>query len=182
MLAQEVATKYASALFQSSVERSLLDEGYDQFTQLGKLIGRDRRLMHFLTSPAVPDEPKEAVVRNVFGSRIEQLFVEFLVVLLDKRRIGFLPEIIDAFIKLVEEAKGIARAVVTTAIPLDTEQERLLVARLEKRAGKSILLEKKIDPSILGGMVVMVEGEIIDGSARRGLDRIEEQLEKVKVH
>lgn len=182
MIAEEVARKYAGAMFSSASDRNLLDQAYEQFAQLGQLLESDRTLLTFLLSPQVLDENKQSLVRDVFGSRMEPLFVEFLIVLLDKRRTKYLPEIIVEFNRLVEDAKGISRATVVTATPLAESEREQLKARLASRSGRSIKLETKVDRSILGGMIVMIDGEIIDGSVRHGLDLIEERLEKIRVH
>jgi len=182
VIAQEVARKYAGALFDSASDRNLLDQAYEQIAQLGELLESDRTLLTFLLSPQVLDKNKQSLVRDVFGSRMEPLFVEFLIVLLDKRRTRYLPEVIVEFNRLVEDAKGISRATVITATPLAESERERLTTRLADRSGRSIKLESKVDSSILGGMIVMIDGKIIDGSVRHGLDLIEEQLGKIRVH
>jgi F-type H+-transporting ATPase subunit delta len=181
MIAEQVSQRYARALFMAAKGRKLIDQAYEQFDVLKKVLAQDRTLLDFLTAPHVTDARKYELVKNVFGPRLEKLFVEFLFVLMEKNRVNFLPAIIDAFQLLVEEDKGIVRAGITTAVPLSADEERNVTARLEARTGKKILLEKKIDPAILGGMIVIVNDEIIDGSVRHGLKQIEEQLGKVKV-
>lgn len=169
-------------MFSSAKERNLLDKTYEQSTELLKLLSSDATLVKFLTAPQVPTEQKESLIRKVFGETLEDIFVEFLVVILKKRRAGFLPEIIEEFIELVEEAKGISRATAITAVPMSEQQGEKLRASLAARSGKKIFIEYKTDPNILGGLIVMVDGEIIDGSIRRGLNMIEEKLNKIRVH
>jgi F-type H+-transporting ATPase subunit delta len=67
-------------------------------------------------------------------------------------------------------------------VPLTADEQAKITARLEQKTGRKIILVSKVDPSTLGGMIVLVEGEIIDGSVRHGLDQIRDQLDKVKVH
>ena len=181
MLAQEVARKYAQALFVAAKEKGLIDKAYEQFNDLKAFIASDSSLLDFLNAPQVLEEHKEAMVRNVFRERIERLFVEFLIVLVEKHRIAFLPEVIDEFTRLVEAEKGIGRATVITATPLNEREKADLVAKLTAKTALKIELEEKIDPDILGGIIVILHNEIIDGSVRRGLDLLEEQLAKVKV-
>ncbi|MBI5266953.1 MAG: F0F1 ATP synthase subunit delta [candidate division Zixibacteria bacterium] len=181
MIAQQVAQKYARALFMAAKGRNLIDKAYDQFEVLRQVIRKDRALLDFLTAPHVTDQQKLELVNKVFGTRLEKLFLEFLLVLMDKHRVQHLPDIIDAFERLVETEKGIVRASVVTAIPLSGDEERNVTARLESRTGKKVKLEKKVDPAILGGMIVIIDDEIIDGSVRHGLKQMREQLGKVKV-
>jgi F-type H+-transporting ATPase subunit delta len=67
-------------------------------------------------------------------------------------------------------------------MPLSDDQREKVIARLEKRSSLSVRLEEKVDPSVIGGAVVIMAGQIIDGSIRYGLNRIKEQLTRVRVH
>ena len=182
MLAQEVANKYANALLLSTRDKDLVDKAYLQFNELKGYLALDPSLLRFLSAPQILEDAKMAVVREVFGGRLEALFVEFLVVLIDKGRINYLPQIIDEFNDLVETEKGICRATVVTATKLDEAQRRILTEKLARKTGLEIILEEKIDPSILGGMIVAMDNEVIDGSVLRGLNLVREQLRKVRVH
>jgi F-type H+-transporting ATPase subunit delta len=181
MLSQEVAQKYARALFLSVREKNLLDQADEQFMALKTLLKKDRTLINFLAAPQVTDEKKHALVKTVFESRLERPFLEFLMIVIEKRRINFLPDIVDEFDRLVKAAKGIAKVTVTTAIALSPAEEKGLVEKLVKKTGMKIDLEKIVDPLILGGMIIVMHDQIIDGSVRHGLNQIEEQLSKVKV-
>lgn len=161
--------------------KGLIDAAHEQLEDLRKFLDRDHTLLNFLNAPHVLEENKQALIRTVFGERLEQLFVEFLVVLVEKHRVAHLAEIIDDFIRLVEAEKGITRATVITAKALDEEARRNLIARLAAKTSLTIQIEEKIDPNIMGGMIVILHNEIIDGSVRHGLNMIGEQLAKVKV-
>lgn len=182
MLSQEVAKKYAKALFLSVKEKNLTDSAYEQFNSLKELIVEDKTLINFLSAPQVLDENKLALVRDVFTPRIERLFVEFLTVLVEKNRINFLEEIIDEFDRLIEAEKGIGRVAVITAIPLDDTQRSQLKEKMVKKTNLKIILEEKVESAIIGGMIIILHNEIIDGSVRHGLELIEEKLNKVRVH
>jgi len=182
VLSQEVAKIYANALLLSVVEKGMIDVAYDQFSSLKELIAKDKSLVNFLSAPQVLDENKLSLLRTVFSSRIEKLFVEFLVVLVDKNRVNFLPEIIDEFTRLVEAKRGIGRVSVITAVPLNDGERANLKEKMHSKTKLEIILEEKVDPSILGGMIIILHNEIIDGSVSHGLNAVEEQLAKVRVH
>jgi len=181
MIAQEVAKKYAHALFFAARDKGLIDAAYEQLDDLKAFVQKDPTLLRFLSAPQVLEDHKLALVRTAFGPRLERLFVEFLIVLVNKHRVAHLAEIIDEFLRLVEAEKGIGRATVITAGPLDEQQRAELIRRLAAKSGLTIQIEEKVDPQILGGMIVIMHNEIIDGSVRHGLDLIEDQLAKVKV-
>jgi len=182
MLAQKVARKYAKALFLSIKERNLIDQAYEQFQSLQQVIDTDPGILHALTGPRIPLEEKIGLIKRIFGSVMNPLHVEFLSVLTRKRRIGFLPEIADELGRLIETEKDIGRVTVTTAVELLPSEEERLRKSLEARSGQTILLEKRVDPYVLGGMIVMMDGEVIDGSVRHGLNMLGEQLAELKVH
>ena len=181
MIAHEVAKKYAHALLMAVKEKNLIDTADEQMTGLRELIRRDRSLINFLTAPQILEEKKYELVRTVFSERLERLFIEFLVVLIDKHRVRFLPDILDEFDRLVNAEKGVLKATVISATKLDQSVYDDLRPKLAKKTGLKVEIEKKIDPAILGGMIVIMHDEIIDGSVRHGLDLIREKLERVKV-
>jgi len=182
MLIHEVARKYASALFQAAKDKSLIDASYAQMNDFRAFIEKDKNLLRFLTAPQVNEAEKIAVVREALGDSLDRLFVEFLVVLIEKNRIGHLESIIDEFNRQVEAHKGIGRATVITAVPLTDDQRQRLTERLAAVSGLTIRIEQKVDRSIIAGMIVIMHNQIIDGSVRHGLDQIHDRLMHVRVH
>ncbi len=182
MLAQEVAKAYAKGLFLSVRERNLGDRAYSELQELRTYLESDPTLLDFLVAPHVLDEHKLALVRDVFTDRVHQLFVELLVVLVKKHRVGHLPGIIDEFVRLVEAKNGVGRATIITAVALTDDEKDKLTARLAARTNLTIQLDPRVDPDIIGGMIVIMHNEIIDGSIRRGIDKVDERLAKVRVH
>jgi F-type H+-transporting ATPase subunit delta len=182
MLAPEVAKKYAGGLFLSVKGKGLVNTAYDQLVDLRTFLESDPALLDFLVAPHVLEEHKLALVEDVFSSRLERLFVELLFVLVKKHRIGFLHGIIDEFVRYVEAEKGIGRVTVISALALSDTERSSLIARMAVRTGLKIELEEKVDPGLIGGMIVITHDEIIDGSIRRELDLLKIQLTKVRVH
>jgi F-type H+-transporting ATPase subunit delta len=182
MIAQQVAKKYSTALFLSVGRRSLIDEAYAQFGELKGALKTDSALLRFLASPRIGEEDKLQVLQRVFGSRMNRHLLEFLGVLVRKRRAMYLVDILDEFGHLVEIHKGIAKVTVIAAVPLAGDEEQKLITTLAAKTGKKIKLEKKIDKSLIGGMIVLIDDEIIDGSVKHGLDQLEVQLNHIKVY
>lgn len=181
MLAEQIAQKYATALFHIVREKHLIEEAHEQFEALDKLLGQEKDFLRFLTVPNVLERDKEAFIRNVLGSRVEPLFLEFILFLTRKYRISYLHQIIEHFQALVTEERGIIVAKVTSAVPLTPAERTGLTARLAAKTKKKINLEEKVDPAILGGMMVMLKDEIIDGSIKHQLLHLKEELGKLKV-
>lgn len=182
MLARKVGKKYAQGLFLSVSAKGLIDQAHDQLRALDTVARADPRLMKFLMAPHVLEKHKLTLVSEVFADRLDLPLLEFLLVLVRKHRIGFLHEIIDEFIRLVEATKGIARATVITAVPIRDNERSRLSQKLAARTGMRVLLDEKVDPAVVGGMIVILHNEIIDGSIRHGLELIGDRLSKVRVH
>lgn len=183
MIAHEVARTYAQALFLSAKDKNTLDSAYEQLTALSDVLKRPegKQMLNFLLAPNVLDDKKESLVRTVLGARLDKLLTEFLIVLLNKHRIGFLANIIQEFLLLVENHRKMGRVKVTTAIKLSEAERTSLIQQMEKKTGLKIQLEEKVDPAILGGMILMLNDKVIDGSVRYELSVLRDQLSKVKV-
>ena len=182
MLAPEVAKKYAHGLFLAAKDKNLTDQTFQELAALQKYLKSDSTLLNFLVAPHVLDGHKRALVRDVFGSRLHELLIQLLELLVRKHRIGFLPEIIDEYVRLTEAERGVGRATVITAIPLTDSERARLTQKLAAKTSLKIQLEPKVDPQIIAGVIVIMHNEIIDGSVRRQLDLVREQLTKVRVH
>jgi len=182
MLAQQVAKKYSVALFDLAAEKKLIDTAWDQFNSLGEYLKTDKTFLDFMSAPQIPDQQKEELVAKVFSGRMEKCFYDFLMVLIRKRRINFLPEIIEELDRLIRAEKGIARATCITVNPISDSERSGLIDQLAQKTSLKIELDEKIDQSILGGIIIILHNQIIDGSVRYGLEQLRNRLMKVKVH
>src|SRR5690606_3945896 len=98
-----------------------------------------------------------------------------------KSRLALGPSIAAFFREMVDEERNVARATVSTAVGLDDERRRSLVQRLEQQTGKHIELEERVDPELLGGVVVRIGDRLLDGSARTRLRQLKSRLEQTAV-
>jgi F-type H+-transporting ATPase subunit delta len=177
-----IALKYARALFETSRDEGSLERVNENLAGLGQLEQTDPGYLKFLVSPQVLTEHKVQFLHTVFGSRLEPMTMHFLELLVHKGRIGILPEIVEVFQKLVEEHQEVLRARVFTAVPLSAEAERRLKTGLDRLTGKDVLLEKRVDPTVLGGVVVHLGPRILDGSLQNGLRILSETLHHAEVN
>ncbi|MBM3286680.1 MAG: ATP synthase F1 subunit delta [Candidatus Eisenbacteria bacterium] len=176
MIDKGVARRYASALFEAARAGERIDPVLDDCAALEKLLAKDLSLLRFLESPRELDEHKRAVIEKVFGERAEPLFVRLLMLVLKKKRIGHLPDVLAEYRKLADEHMGVVVAAVTTAIPLSEELAERLRRRLERITGKKIHLRAGVDPGVIGGLLVLIEGKVLDRTIRHDLARLREQM------
>lgn len=182
MRSEILARKYASGLFAAGDSRNELDALYDEAESLLAYLRQEKRLLSFLTAPQIMDQDKEQVVRDSFGSRVSPTFLSFLLLLVTKHRIGHLDAILDHFIGSVKERRGILPTKVLSAVGLTGDERDRLVARLQKRTGKQIELTVVEDPSLIGGLMVILGNQVIDYSIRHYLRELRDQLLALKVH
>jgi F-type H+-transporting ATPase subunit delta len=178
-----VARRYALALYRAAGRAGRIEAVSEDLAGLGALMAGlegDVRFQKYLESPRAT-EAKRALLRRAFQGRISDLSLAFLELLLEKKRLAHLPEIVKRFQEYDRQQKGIVRAVVRTAMPLEADQLERLRKRLARLTGKTIEVAGRVDPDILGGVVVTYENQIIDGSVRRGLDDLRETLMKARV-
>lgn len=174
-----IARRYAVALFKSAGGK--LEVYFDEAKQLLEIWRTQPNFSRLLLAPHLLTEEKKAFLERFLKGKAEPVWLGFFGLLIDKGRIGYFPQMAENFILLAEEAKGIMRARVQTAVALGERETESLKAKLEKKTGKRILLLPEVKPELLGGMVVILKDQIIDGSVRQRLNELKEQLLAVKV-
>ena len=127
-------------------------------------------------------QEKKDLLKNVFGPHIEPVLLHFLYLLIDKYRIDQFRAIVNEYAHLMELERGILRAQVTSAIELPADLEEQLNAKLNARTGFNVVMEKRVDPAVIGGVKVVMEDYVLDGTIRTNLDELRKTLGKAQVH
>ncbi len=174
----KVATRYAGALFASAHEIGVVDGVAESYAAILALVAGNRDLGIFMESPQVATQEKKDLIKTVFGEHIEPVLLHFVYLLIDKNRIENFRDIGEEFAALVEAERGIVRAQVTTAVNLADDLADQLKAKLAAQTGKTIILEKRVDPAVLGGVKVTMGDNVLDGTVRTNLDLLRKTLEK----
>jgi F-type H+-transporting ATPase subunit delta len=140
------------------------------------VLGASAELRRFLAAPQIAAADKRELMRNALADRLQPLLVRFLELVIEKHREGMLAEILDAWAELLDTRANRQAAAVTTAIPADPEMVGRVRAALERATGKTIVLEERVDPSLLGGLVIRTGDTVIDGSLRSRLTTLHRRL------
>lgn len=176
MLTDQLAIKYAQALYEVAVEKDMLQQSEKQLALVGNALSHHEDLANLLYHPRVLAKVKKEVIIRVFGQELAEHVQNFLLLLVDKRRETILPSIIKEFKNLANTANNIIEAEVITALPLTDEQNVALAQKLSQVTGKNVILKAKIDKNILGGVVVKIGDKLIDGSVARQLKMLQNTL------
>ena len=177
-----VADRYARALLEAARERDVVEAVAESMDGILATVKDRADLAIFIESPQVATQEKKDLLQAVFGEHIEPVLLHFVYLLIDKDRIEHFRTIAGEYDRLMEFERGIVRAQVTTAIELAADLEEQLNARLNARTGFKVILEKRVDPAVIGGVKVVLEDYVLDGTVRTNLDLLRKTLEKAQVH
>ncbi len=181
MLANQLATKYAQAVYELAAEKNMLDQVEKQLQLIESTIQSYSDLATFIYHPRVLGKAKKEMIRKIFSEEVANFVLTFLLLLVDKRRETILPAIIREYVKLANDARNIMEAEVTTAMPLAQEQHAALSKKLSVVTGKTIILKTQIDKTIIGGVIVKIGDKLMDGSVVRQLEIMKNALLNTEV-
>lgn len=175
MLKGAIARRYAGAMFELALKQNSLERTLDDVQGLAQVFAR-RTLAYLLREPKVPARRKEDVLREMLSSKVLPTSLNLALLVVQRGLVDLMPNIAAELQQMVLDYRNQATAEVTTAVQMDAQQEALIRQALEKRTGKAILLQTRVDPAILGGVVARVGDQVIDGSVQQRLLVLRRQL------
>ncbi len=167
-----VAMTYGEALFGAAKDLNKVDEMSGNLKDLAGIFESEPDFYTFLSSPSIPAKEKKQVVRDVFGGKLCDEFNNFLCVLIDKGRIGAYAQIVKVYEELLSREEGYSYGRIVSVQPLTPEQLERFESETAKLLNEKVHLENEIDPSLIGGVVIYVEGKIIDASVKNRLQTL----------
>jgi F-type H+-transporting ATPase subunit delta len=176
MVASRIARRYAVALMNVAEETGVIDRVAGDCEGIGATLHGARDLRLLLASPVVSSEKKKAVLNALFAAGIAPVTAMFLVLLVQKQRERYLPEIVEQFGILRDEKQGVVNADVTAAVDLNAAQQEELGRRLEQAMRKRVRMRLLRDAAIGGGIVVRIGDTVFDASIRHQLKVLRERL------
>ena len=174
-----VASRYAEALFQVGEETDTTDKLYGELKAVVDIVKENKDFSNILRSPLVSKEEKKDLITKVFDGKLSQNMINFLKILADKDRLALLADIEKDFKVLLNEKNNILEGIVITAVPMKEEEVKELQTKLSAKYNKTVVLENEVDKSVLGGVLVRLGNEEIDGTVKNRLDKMKEQLSQV---
>ncbi|HXY57558.1 MAG TPA: F0F1 ATP synthase subunit delta [Methylocystis sp.] len=176
-----VADRYASALFELSAEQGAVATVSEALRGFKKLIDESPEFRTLIASPVFSAaEQTKALTKTLQSAGVAGLAANFLRLVATKRRLHALPAIIDAFQRKEDEANGVTRAEAVVAKPLsEAEEAALKQALMTASGGKTVNLDVKTDPSIIGGVIVKLGSRMVDASIRTKLNSIRTRMKEV---
>lgn len=170
-----IARQYGRAYYDAASEEQAFGTALAQLEELASVL-RLPEVHHIWSHPLVSQQQKLDLAVEFLSGQLMPLNKRFIALLLSKKRERLLDEVIGQLHQIDREERGVAVAILASAQPLEADAEQQLVARLKKRHGKEIELQRIIDPSLLGGFSCRVGDVVYDGTLKRRLERMREYL------
>ena len=169
-----LAQRYAAALFELADERRALDPVADDLRALRDMLAESADLVRLIRSPVLSRSGQSAAIGAVAErAGLSPLVRDFLAVAARNRRLFALPAMIEAYLAQLAERRGEITAEVVTAQPLSEAQREALAERLRRSVGRRVSVDLRVDPALIGGIVVKLGSRMVDGSLRSKLRRLQ---------
>ena len=170
--------EYAEALFELALEEDRASEFAEGLDLVEEAIGENPGFLNLLVSPAIPRQERMESLSRAFQERIPMSECLLLRLMVSRGYARHIPEMITCYRDLEREHRGESLARVTTAAAMTEEETEQLRQTLEAKVGRRMILDVKVDPSLIGGVRVETEGRVLDGSIRARLQEIKEVMDQ----
>lgn len=176
MKGTKAAPRYAKSLMDLAIEQNSLDRAYADMKMVDDICDKNREMRAVLKSPVIKGDKKIAIIESVFEGRLSPIVSGFIKIITQHRREYMLHEISDSFVKQYNYYKNISVAEITTAVKLSDETRKRLAESLRKSEGREVQIREKVDPSLIGGLIVRIGDRQYDGSISRKLHDLKKEF------
>ncbi len=176
MAMTDISREYGAAIFALACENGTKKEYYDALAFVKTQFEENADYLELLASPAIPQRERMASLGEVFGGKVPEHVLSFVQLMCEKGRIAYFAESADVFFELYDASERIYNAKITSAVELTDDEKTKLIRKLETVYGGSVAGEYFVDAAIIGGIVVEVDGNIMDGSLRTRLQDVKEVM------
>ena len=178
LMSAEVVEPYAEALMSLADSNNLLERFNTDAKELLAVLKESQELQQFLESPVIKTDDKKGVLRRIAGEGLHHYLMNFLQLVIDKKRTAFLIGILEQFLALVRDRTSTVLAQVTSVTELSNEQRDRVKEKVKAMTNAhDVELETNLDPSLIGGVVIKVGSQVLDASIKGQLRRIGLSLE-----
>ena len=181
MAADKISDIYAKALLELAQAEGKIEEFEDELAQILNVFLADSNVWRFFKSPLLGLDEKKKILDKSFKKSISKTMYNFLGVLSDRRRFESFSQILESYSKFADEALGRTKVYVNSAVEVDESQLEIIKNEMERFLGKKVVFDHKIDPDLLGGIMVKSGDIMIDTTIKSSLDSIKNNLMSKKI-
>jgi F-type H+-transporting ATPase subunit delta len=172
---------YGGSLYDLAAEEQLTDILMEQLLAVRQIFGENPEYVALLSEPSVPFGERKEMIEAAFGSQAERYLVNFLKLLCERNLLREFAGCCEEYTRRYNIDHGIAEALVVSAVALKENQLAALTEKLEKLCGKKISLVQKIDPAVVGGLRVEIDGKQYDGTVQGRMSELSGKIKNVIV-
>ncbi len=177
MINTTLAKRYARALVEIGTEQNALESYGENLASIVELVNTSKDFREILINPVFTKDDKKKIADEILERMgTDRMVLNFVNVLIDRKRIDQLTAIEKAYREQVDDIRGITRGEVTSAEPISPEELDRVTEALSKITGKQVLVTTKTDPYLIGGLVARVGDMAFDGTIRTQLNQLKESL------
>ena len=181
-MAKLVAKTYGEALFELAMEKQNPESFLEEARGILQVLEENPEFDRLMKHPKISKPEKEEVVETVFEGRVSREMTGFLKLLVNKERYSEVRNIIRYFAERLQEERGIGVACVTTAVELSEAQKAAVKNKLRATTSYKVMeMNYKVDPSIIGGMIIRIKDRVVDSSVRTKLEEMKKQLLQIQL-
>lgn len=169
----KVSSRYAKALLDLSIEQGVLDSVRKDVEQFVSVLKSNLELQAVLKNPIINHDKKINILTALFGDKFEATLISFFKIMINKGRAEILYGTAQEFINAYNIYKGIVIAKVTSAAALSEENQRILQQLIKESTGNEVIIERKVNPELIGGFVVTIGDKQIDASLAGRLNKLD---------
>ncbi|NLT20212.1 MAG: F0F1 ATP synthase subunit delta [Syntrophomonadaceae bacterium] len=181
MLNKSVARRYAEAFFSIAQEAGKVDQFQQELEKVVQIISETEHLQEYFDHLLIPPKEKKELIDKIFADQVSSLTLNFLSMIIDKRRGNYIALIVDEYKVMADETRNITKAELISAREVSEEDIKILAEKLSASTGKTVQLKLQVDPSLLGGVKIRMGDQVIDATVAKRLDMLKEQLKQVKI-
>jgi F-type H+-transporting ATPase subunit delta len=173
----KIANRYAKALFDLTIEMDVLEKVRQDALLLHEVCNSNKDFVFMLRSPVIRADKKALVIKEIFSKHLQEITLNFLLIITRNKREKLIPEIFIQFIEIYKIHKNIITVEITTAAQIDETLRKRILTLLEKRASAQVDLKEKIDEEIIGGFVLSYEDKQYDASIIRQIKNLRREFD-----
>jgi len=171
----KISVRYSRALFQSALEKKILDKVNQDMIFISEVC-KIPEAKEFLHSPIIVPSKKEAILHKILGENVEKITLSLIDLIVKNGRESFIPAIARVFLHETKKYKGITETHLTTAIKVDDKVKKQISDLISEVFKTKVELEENIDSEIIGGFILRIDDNYIDASIKNKLRRIKKEL------
>lgn len=174
----EISREYAMALFDLACETGSEDQVGEGLKLVAGLLHGNPEVVDFLAAPNIPKRERIGVLETAFKGHVPEYVLSFAQILCEQGNIRALDKCAAEYEELLNAARGLSTARVVSAVALTEDEKRQLRQKLSAKTGREVRLECSVDETLLGGLVVTLDGKVMDGSLKHRLNEVREVMNR----